>query len=68
MDKTKLWYKLPEIAKHFGVGRDVVNRWVKDGLLLAHKFGSGKGIMLVSFSDLQTFIAKSEVVTEPKPE
>lgn len=54
------WVRRQDVLSYFSVGRDVLDRWVIDGKVDAHKLHPGKnGTVIFSVEDIRSAIRNS---------
>ncbi len=54
-----------ECAAILSVSLETVSNWIQEGALPATRLGSGRRLLRIRLEDLEAFIERGKVVTEP---
>ena len=64
---TAKWYRRADARAFCGIGRDLLDKWVADGKVEAHKLDSGRnGTVVFNASDIDKMIRESPVYAPSK--
>jgi excisionase family DNA binding protein len=60
---TEPWYSVEEIAKHLGVSKETIYRWLEKGKIPAHRVGK---LWKFKTSEVDEWVRSGEAKAEPQ--